>query len=60
LREVEPEANNDVLRVLREEVMRMEDPYEMPEVVQRVAKVAVYEPGTDFPAIIDPGQRVQG
>ncbi len=60
MREVETEADNDVLRLLREEVMRMEDPHEMPEVVLLVAKVAVYEPGSDVHAIIDPGQRVQG
>ncbi len=35
--------DSDVMRLLLEVVMRMEDPHEMPEVVQRVAKVAVYE-----------------
>jgi hypothetical protein len=41
----------DVLHLLREGVMRMEDPHEVPEVVQRVAKVAVYEAGSDDPAM---------
>jgi hypothetical protein len=38
----------------------MEDPHEVPKVVQQVAKVTVYEARSDVPAIIDPGQRVQG
>jgi hypothetical protein len=59
--EVEPEADNDVLHLLQEVVMRMDDADEqVPEVAVRVAPVAVQEAEGDVAGVMDPGRRVQG
>ena len=59
--QVEPEEDEDVLRLLREVVLQMDEPDEQElEAVERAAEVEVRGVGFEVPAVVDPLRRIQG